>query len=270
MFLPDYLLCQKLCRHSNRINLNLFSFGYSAVDTSWKGNVQSPSVSRLYYIIDGEAHIEFENSALSLVPGNWYLIPSGLSFRFWCEREMKHLFFHITLSDFGEMDLLGQYSNPAVLEDNADFHQSFMDYLEQDTPFVALCLKEKIYGILLEMMKKFHIQPELVEYSKCVQKAVEYIHANLSRKLDLTTIAKYSYVSKSTLTNKFREELHLTIQGYIQQQKMFRAEQMLKNSDMSIAQISEKLGFSEQFYFSKCFKQRFGLSPREYRNTQFH
>jgi transcriptional regulator GlxA family with amidase domain len=51
---------------------------------------------------------------------------------------------------------------------------------------------------------------------------------------------------------------------------MFKAEQMLKNSTMSVAEISERLGFSEQFYFSKCFKQNFGLPPREYRKTKIN
>ena len=39
---------------------------------------------------------------------------------------------------------------------------------------------------------------------------------------------------------------------------------MLMGGNMSVGEISEKLGFCDQFYFSRRFKKRFGLSPREY------
>ena len=264
MVLSNYLLCKK----SNCVKFNLLSFGYASVSSEWKGVVKAPSFSRLYYVISGEAYIEYNNIRLSLCPGNWYLIPSGLSFYFQCNCELEHLFFHITLSGIDEIDLLNQYTTPVFLADNTNPYLDYKDYLEKENLFSALTLKEKIYHIFLKIMEINQIKPELPEYSKCVEKAVEYINNNLSRKLDLASVAKHTYVSKSTLTTKFKEELNLTIQEYIQRQKMFHAGQMLKNSNMSVAQISERLGFSEQFYFSRCFKQIFGLSPREYRNTE--
>jgi AraC-like DNA-binding protein len=51
---------------------------------------------------------------------------------------------------------------------------------------------------------------------------------------------------------------------------MFLAGQMLKNTNLTVAQVSEHLGYSEQFYFSRCFKQSFGMSPREYRKSKIN
>lgn len=259
-----------LCKKANSVNLNLYSFGYAGVNTNWKGYVQKPSFSRLYYIVSGEAYIEYNNIKLSLLSGNWYLIPAWLSFCFGCDNEMEHLYFHITLSGVDEMDLISKFTEPVSFADNTNLHLIYMDFLEEESLFAALAIKENIYSIILKLMERNGIKPEIIECSQCVRKAVEYINNNLFKKLDLTTIAKYAYVSKCTLTNKFKKELNITIQGYIQRQKMFKAEQMLKNSNMSVAEISERLGFSEQFYFSRCFKQNFGLSPREYRKSKIN
>ncbi len=259
-----------LCQKANSVKLNLYNFGYATVDSEWRGSVKKPSFSRLYYVIGGKAYIEYNNVKLSLIPGNWYLIPSGLSFNFRCDNEMEHLYFHITLCGIEEIDLLNEFTEPVSIADNTNPDIFYINYLEDESLLAALTVRQNIYNTLLKLMEKGHIKPEIIEFSQCVQKAVEFINNNLFKKLDLTTIAKHSYVSKCTLTNKFKNELKITIHEYIQKQKLFKAEQMLKNSDLSVAEISQKLGFSEQFYFSRCFKQNFGISPREYRKLKIN
>ena len=43
---------------------------------------------------------------------------------------------------------------------------------------------------------------------------------------------------------------------------------IIKSTDISILTLSRRLGFSDQFYFSRRFKEIFGKSPREYRKNQ--
>jgi AraC-like DNA-binding protein len=49
---------------------------------------------------------------------------------------------------------------------------------------------------------------------------------------------------------------------------LFKAEEMLIKSNLSILEISEMFGFYDQFYFSRRFKERFGISPLKYRNQK--
>lgn len=257
-----------LCKNANRINLKLYNFGYADVNTQWQGYVQNPTFSRLYYIASGNACIAFEGKTLDLIPGNWYLLPAGFSFHFSCSQEMGHLFFHITLSGPDEIDLLGNLSAPVYIPDPSNPDQYFKQYLHKDTLITALTVKEKIYNTVLKLIANESILPETTTYSPCVKKALVFINSNLGAKITLSDVAESGYVSNCTLTTKFKKELKMTVQEYIQAQKLFKAVQLLKNSKMSVAQISEKLGFSDQFYFSKCFKIKFGLSPREYRKLK--
>lgn len=259
-----------LCQNSNDVKLNLYKFGYAIVKSDWNGAAKNPTYSRIYYIIDGSAYIEYDNKRITLTRGNWYLIPAGLSFVARCEDKMEHLYFHLTLSGDNEIDLLSEFSEPHFFADNTNPHIFYKKFLESKSLFAAITIKQNIYQIILKFMELTSIKPKMTKFSPCIEKAVAFINNNLFRKLNLSTIANYVHVSKSTLTTKFKNELKITIQEYIQSQKMSKAEEIIKNSDMAISEISERLGFSDQFYFSRCFKQSFGISPREYRKTKIN
>lgn len=259
-----------LCEMANNVKLNFYSFGYATVNSSWKGYVKNPQLSRLYYIESGKAYINYEKERIELLPGNWYLFPAGLSFNYSCIGEMKHIFFHVTLAGVDGIDLLGRCEKPVCEKSDISPVEFYKKHLKSKSIASSIAIKEKVYGIVLNLLEKNNINPEVVEFSQCVQSAIEYINNNINKKIELSDVSMHSFVSRSTLTNKFKKELGITVQDYIQRQKMFLAEQMLKNTGMSIAQISEHLGYSEQFYFSRCFKHNFGISPREYKKSKIN
>ena len=85
-----------LCKHTNRINLNLQTFGAATVDPGWSGKVTSPPFSRLYYITGGMFRIiGKDGKSFVLFSGKWHLIPSGYSFSYDCHEEMEHFYFHL-------------------------------------------------------------------------------------------------------------------------------------------------------------------------------
>ena len=55
--------------------------------------------------------------------------------------------------------------------------------------------------------------------------------------------------------------------GYIQQEKIERAKQMLHSTDYSAARISSQLGFCSESYFIQVFRKYTGVTPRRYRMT---
>ena len=59
-----------------------------------------------------------------------------------------------------------------------------------------------------------------------------------------------------------------TINHLITQTRMQQAKNLLRNTDKSISEIAEDVGISNYNYFSRIFKKRFGISPREYRKQK--
>ena len=83
--------------------------------------------------------------------------------------------------------------------------------------------------------------------------------------LTIDELAAVACVSRSTLTKHFRAELSCSVGEYVTERVMAKAERMLLTTSLSVRETSELLGFSDQFYFSRIFKERFGVSPRMHR-----
>ena len=102
-------------------------------------------------------------------------------------------------------------------------------------------------------------------YSLSMQAAIEHINANLSASLSVEEIAKNSNISKNTLYRGFKKEFGMTVRDYITQKRMETAEKLLKNTDLSIEEIADKVGFSTSAYFGSVFKKSKGISPLKFR-----
>lgn len=255
-----------LCENTNRIQLGLLCFGHAKVGSEWNGRIFNPVHSRLYYIADGNSYIvTADNDRINLEKGSWYLLPSGCSFVYGCDNSMEHIYFHLKLHDMDGMDLLRKFSSPVRLTAHTENTDFFISKLQSSNVLDGMTIHNKVYSVLLDMLAKYDLNLKSKEFSPCVTKAISYIRRNLSAQLTVDEIASHAFVSKSTLTKKFHKELSMSVTGYIYDTIMFEAGQLLSQSDMSVFAVSAKFGFSDQFYFSKRFKSKFGMSPREYR-----
>lgn len=103
---------------------------------------------------------------------------------------------------------------------------------------------------------------------------VHSIIALASRELDhghqlsLDEAASLLYVSRSTLCAAFKQETGESLGAYLRRRRAERAEELLVDSRLSIAEIAQALGYPRQSAFSQAFKQTHGMSPTEFRNLR--
>lgn len=98
-----------------------------------------------------------------------------------------------------------------------------------------------------------------------VEKCKDYIGKNLRKEIKIGEIASKIGTSRSYLSHKFSEIEGITIQSYILAERLEHAANLLKYSDYPISAIAEYFKFSSQSYFGKCFKERYEITPKEYR-----
>ena len=97
----------------------------------------------------------------------------------------------------------------------------------------------------------------------------DYIKKNLSHKITLADLSWNLHFSTVTLTEHFKKEFGMTITEYILQKRMRKAAQMLLGDmGLSVKDISEACGFADIEYFSRSFKQYYGISPSTYRKQK--
>lgn len=101
--------------------------------------------------------------------------------------------------------------------------------------------------------------------SNSILNAKDYILNHLDQKLSIDEIAHHAGYSKYYFSKLFYRETGIKITEFINQAKVDYAADLLVNTNKSVEEISEILGFNHRNYFSKIFKEIKGIRPLEYR-----
>lgn len=91
-----------------------------------------------------------------------------------------------------------------------------------------------------------------------------YIQENIYSPITVEDICYKFAMSRSSIQTLFKENLDITPKQYISDLKFSKAKQMIKNSVYSISEISRMCGFSSIHYFSRKFKEKYGVTPTSY------
>lgn len=100
-----------------------------------------------------------------------------------------------------------------------------------------------------------------------LKKMISCINENYGEKLTLARIAAAGNVGKTACCAIFRRYTNKTPNEYLTQFRLRKAMELLKDSDMTVMEISYAVGFSGASYFSEVFRKNYACSPREYRKN---
>ena len=96
--------------------------------------------------------------------------------------------------------------------------------------------------------------------------AIEYMQYNYDQPLTLPDIAKAVHLSVSRLAHLFREQMGVTVVDYLTNIRINHAKRMLLTTDNNCTRICYEVGYNNQSYFTRVFKQTTGLTPLQFRS----
>lgn len=109
---------------------------------------------------------------------------------------------------------------------------------------------------------------KVMECRPIVMDARKYIYEHYARReLDLTEVADAIGCNPSYLSRVMKQELGISFKDFLTMLRISEAIQLMRNPDLSLNQIAEKVGYSNQHYFSAAFKNCQGVSPSEFRRN---
>jgi AraC family transcriptional regulator of arabinose operon len=100
-----------------------------------------------------------------------------------------------------------------------------------------------------------------------VRKAIDHLTLHADEPFRLSRLANRCGLSVSRLAHLFREQTGTTPQRMHEQIRLRQAAQYLRLSQFSIAEVADRVGFDNPFYFSNRFRQKYGMSPTAYRRS---
>ncbi|HGK8696883.1 TPA: helix-turn-helix domain-containing protein, partial [Streptococcus pneumoniae] len=92
-----------------------------------------------------------------------------------------------------------------------------------------------------------------------------FIEQNYHRDISAEDVAHVCNLSRVYLSKIFKNKFNTTLQEFIIQFRMSKAQELLKTTDYSVTKISEMVGYQNAFNFSRAFKKITGISPRDWR-----
>lgn len=96
----------------------------------------------------------------------------------------------------------------------------------------------------------------------------DFLNAQITEKFKMDTLCKHVSKSESQTIRIFKKAYGITPYNYVLNKKISLAKKLIKNTNLSIKQIAEKLNFADEYYFSNFFKQKVGVTPTKYRKSE--
>ena len=243
--------------------------------------------SRVIYIVSGELTAVVDGEKLGhLAPGNLLYIPAGVPYK------LKSKYLRAVVVAFDPVDTNPEPNDrlsPATVNeyDEALCHKEGVDGLlakhillpdmesERDT-FIRMAniftSAEGHYRAQLSAMFKL-ILLKVIETAdenalpaRMVEELDNYIRENVSNEISNTEIGAIFGYHPFYVSRMLKERKGMTLRQYIIAYRLKLAKKLLDESAKSVNEISEECGFNDPSYFTKTFKNAFGMTPKEYRN----
>lgn len=132
----------------------------------------------------------------------------------------------------------------------------------------ALETISKIYQLLnllcTNELLELHVQPK----NAAVKRIIDYLEENASQEINVAMLCEEFGYTAAHLCRKFKKITGLTPMTYLKIYRLELARTKIKNSDASISDIGAECGYSDANYFTRSFKNHFGVPPSKYRHAQ--
>ena len=235
--------------------------------------------SELIYVLDGTGSYRVDKRTYEIRPGNLLIVDKNV----WHGEEPFRHEHNTTLTvavrdlkiNGKEVHLIGSHQRALIeFEPGSAIEKLIVALYEIQkipNPDMALCdnLVNAILNVVYTRLVEVRMHKDCVEAKndELIMAISEYLDAHYNEPLSLSEIGGRFGISYYYLAHIFKSETGVSPMKYVMHRKMGEVQNLLMNTDMSIKEIGEKLGFSSSCHLSTTFKKYFDISPKTYRQN---
>lgn len=151
--------------------------------------------------------------------------------------------------------------------------QGIMDEYNNKQPGYTLATRANLTLIVLWIIRYWHqLSPYIstegiqdYEMMKRIGKVCEYVNTNYGYDIKVSEMAEMTNLSYSYFSRVFKQYMNKSFSEYLSYVRIANAEKILASTDKTVTDVAMECGFSTTSYFIKQFKQKKGISPKQYR-----
>lgn len=123
-----------------------------------------------------------------------------------------------------------------------------------------------VYEFFEEIVKTRKFTENEKKCSNIIKKVMVFLREHYSEQITVDYVAELYQITPNYLSSKFKKEVGVSFTDYLVDIRMKEALRLLKNTNMQINEIAEKVGYGSYAYFSRTFRKKVGKSAGHYRN----
>jgi len=245
--------------------------GKIACERNWKWNRSDSPFTHfdLWYVWSGEGGIVINGQERKLQRNHCYLFRPGDRIDAWHNPDMPLTVTYIhfsTEADDGTLTALPSYHTMEL-----PFHfEAYLERFVQVMTLKEIRFEEEARLLLLLILLALEKEEATANTSAGRSRHPHYavmneiaavIRENPGNAGSIDELAARAYLSPRYFSLKFKEVIGQTIESYIIDKRIERAEYLLRHHGMSVGEVADALGYQNIYYFSKQFKKMTGISP---------
>lgn len=264
----------------NFIDMGLYQFGWEQCDPSHSFGPAARNHFLFHYVISGTGLLMAMNSSGESVQ---YSIKSGQGFMLFPQQICTYIadsripweyawieFDGLRVKQTIEMAGLN-INNPVYKARYKDIAQTMKEEMlyiinhKDASPFHLIGHLYIFIDALLRSSNSTQITKGNTLRDFYIKEAISYIEQNFQNEITIEDIAKFCGLNRSYFGKIFHENIGKTPQEFLISYRMTKAAELLKLTDLPIADIGNAVGYPNQLHFSRAFKNVYGKSPRQWR-----
>lgn len=233
----------------------------------------------MIFCTNGEGTVESKDNSWKMNRGSIIIMPPNQEHTYYASKDKPWDIFWVHFTG----TMVKEYLSPSYnfkpefryLNENSEDSNNYLmslfwqmiQALSSGFSFEAIFYDSQVLGTLLSYII---LHTKLPQDNKTMgnehlTKAIQYIYDNLDRPISLKDLTNYLGVSVSYLSRIFKKNLDMGANEFITSIKVKQASHYLQNTNLSIQQIAQSLGYSDPYYFSRTFKKFYHVSPAHFR-----
>ncbi|MDR0497509.1 MAG: AraC family transcriptional regulator [Treponema sp.] len=228
---------------------------------------------QMIYITEGEGIFSCNGSNYQVKPGCIMLVLPGLKHmyqplletgwqEFWVGFKGSYFF---RLLEEGRFSKEHIFLRPGLNDTILSFFSQIFDEVRNQRPLYQFKTCALILSLIAEVLTRERRKEQPNYYEKIVAQAIYLMDSTVYTAINLPFISEQVGISTSRLNEIFKTYTSMTPYQYYIDIKIHKAESLLEKEDLPVKEAAHRMGFEDQYYFSRLFKNKTGISPSDWK-----
>lgn len=227
-----------------------------------------------FYCMQGSGVIELKNKTYTLHENDAFVIPLGEAHTYYADEKdpWSLLWVHFKGEDAAYYPLhekkIQHFSSEYAANRMFSLFDMLFRALDKDYTLGTFIYISQVLSLILSEVFFRNLENVSLE-DRNLTAIIRYMNRHIHEELSLEELLMKFHCSKSYLHRLFQTKTHHAPMNFFTRLKMSEACKMLR-SNKHVYEVAHELGYRDPYYFSRLFKKIIGLSPQQYKNSDFY